>query len=96
MDTRRHRRAVVRAKNQLTLPRDIATALHIGEGDEVEFDVTENGEVVLRGLATVPAEQRWFWEADWQAGEREASEQIASGQTTTYDTADEMFADLER
>lgn len=54
---------------------------------------SQKGGTVLRGIAT---EQRWFWEADWQAGEREASEQIASGQTTTYDTADEMFADLER
>ena len=32
-------RARVRAKAQLTLPEEIRRALHISEGDEVEFDV---------------------------------------------------------
>jgi antitoxin PrlF len=97
MDTKpRGRRATVRAKNQVTLPKDVADALHVAEGDEVEFDVAESGEVVVRGLATIPADQRWFWNLEWQEGEREASEQIASGKTTAYPSVDDMFDDLER
>jgi AbrB family looped-hinge helix DNA binding protein len=33
----------VRPKAQLTLPEEIRRALHIGEGDEVEFAVQEDG-----------------------------------------------------
>lgn len=52
-------------------------------------------EAALRARASGVAEYV-FWESTWQAGEREASEQIASGQATSYGSADERFADLER
>jgi bifunctional DNA-binding transcriptional regulator/antitoxin component of YhaV-PrlF toxin-antitoxin module len=68
--------------------------LHIEEGDEVEFQVRESGEVVLRGLTTVPADQRWFWTEQWQAGEREASEQIQHGEVTQHGDVDDFFRDL--
>lgn len=40
-------------------------------------------------------DQAWFWEPDWQTGEREASVQIAAGGLTVYDSAEVMFADLD-
>lgn len=88
------RRATVRAKAQLTLPPEIREALRVGEGDEVEFTITETGEVLLRGMTGVPADQRWFWEPEWQAGEREASEQIKAGDGEVFDNAEAMFASL--
>jgi AbrB family looped-hinge helix DNA binding protein len=87
-------RAQLRKNSQLTLPATVRQALHIEEGDEVEFQVTASGEVVLRGLTTIPADQRWFWTEQWQAGEREASEQIARGEVTIHDSVDDMFAHL--
>jgi antitoxin PrlF len=87
-------RAMLRAKGQLTLPLEIRAALHVGEGDEVEFTVTEAGEVLLRGMTSVPADQRWFWDPDWQAGEREASEQIKAGDVEVFEDVDAMFAAL--
>ncbi|WP_249352139.1 AbrB/MazE/SpoVT family DNA-binding domain-containing protein [Nocardiopsis akebiae] len=91
----RRRRAVMRRKNQVTLPREIAEALHIREGDEVEFAIAENGQVTLRGMTSVPADQTWFWDRDWQQGEREASEQIAAGLTEEFEDAEAMFDALE-
>ncbi|WDZ90273.1 AbrB/MazE/SpoVT family DNA-binding domain-containing protein [Nocardiopsis sp. HUAS JQ3] len=91
----RRRRAVMRRKNQVTLPREIAEALHIREGDEVEFAIAENGQVTLRGMTSVPADQTWFWDRDWQQGEREASEQIAAGLTEEFEDAESMFDALE-
>lgn len=91
----RRRRAVMRRKNQVTLPREIAEALHIREGDEVEFTIAENGQVTLRGMTSVPADQAWFWESDWQRGEHEASEQIAAGLTEEFEDAEAMFDALE-
>ena len=59
--TGRRRRVVMRHKNQLTLPREVTDALHIREGDEVEFDIGEDGQVTLHGMTVVPADQAWFW-----------------------------------
>jgi len=42
-------RVKVRPKAQLTLPEEIRSALHIGEGDEVEFAVQQDGTVTIRG-----------------------------------------------
>jgi antitoxin PrlF len=87
-------RAMLRSKGQLTLPAEIRAALHVGEGDEVEFTVTDAGEILLRGMTSVPADQRWFWDPGWQAGEREASEQIKAGDVEIFDDVDAMFAAL--
>ncbi|MFC3999364.1 hypothetical protein ACFOVU_25865 [Nocardiopsis sediminis] len=38
---------------------------------------------------------QWFWEPDWQAGELEASEQIAAGLTQDFEDAEAMFDALE-
>ena len=89
-------RAMLRSKGQLTLPSEIRAVLHVGEGDEVEFTVTDAGEVLLRGMTSVPADQRWFWEFSWQAGEREASEQINAGDVKVFDDVDAMFAALNK
>lgn len=68
-------RMTLRAKGQLTLPDDVRKAAKLQEGDLIEAEVTANGEVILRPLATVDRSQAWFWTAEWQAGEREATEQ---------------------
>ena len=44
-------RAKVRPKAQLTLPEEIRRALHVGEGDEVEFAVHADGTITVRGLS---------------------------------------------
>ena len=90
----RRPRATVRAKAQLTLPPEIRDALRVREGDEVAFTITEAGEVLLRGMTSMPTDQRWFWEPEWQAGEREASEQVKAGEGEIFDDAEAMFASL--
>ncbi|MFC0107938.1 AbrB/MazE/SpoVT family DNA-binding domain-containing protein [Kibdelosporangium aridum] len=86
-------RAQVRKKNLVTIPREVRDALGLREGDEVEFTVHPNGDVTLRGMTVVPIDQRWFWEPEWQAGEREASAAIAAGETTVdYSTEDFLAA----
>jgi antitoxin PrlF len=88
--------ARVRGRGQLTLPAEVRDALHVGEGDEVEFTRHEDGTVTVRGLKTIPADQAWFWSPDWLAGEREADEDIARGALSpVYSSAEEMFGDLQ-
>lgn len=79
-------RAVVRSRGQITLPREIREALHVEEGDDVAFEV-EDGQVTVRGLKSVPADQAWFWTKEWQEGEREAAEQAAAGEGSVFNDA---------
>ncbi len=88
-------RVKVRPKAQLTLPEEIRRALHIGEGDEVEFAVHADGTVTIRGYVSIPTDQVWFFTPEWLAGEREADQQIAAGRGTVHESADEMLAHLD-
>ena len=86
-------RAVIRAEGQITLPRDIRDALHVDEGDDVSFVVTERG-VLMRGLKGIPAEQAWFWSAQWQEGERDATADLEAGRTTKDASSEDLLATL--
>lgn len=88
-------RAQLRKKNQVTLPAEVRQALHVEEGDEVTFTVLPDGDVVLRGMTTIPADQKWFWTEEWQEGERVASAAIANGETTTYHSAEDFLARMD-
>lgn len=84
----------VRDKGQLTLPPGIREVLGVSPGDELEFEVTEAGVVEVHGLRKIRSDQAWFWTPQWQAGEREADEDIAAGRTTSYADGDAFLADL--
>ena len=84
------KRAVVRSRGQITLPREIREALHVEEGDDVAF-VVEAGQVTMRGMKSIPAEQSWFWTEAWQAGEREASEQVVAGEGTVFENGNSFL-----
>jgi antitoxin PrlF len=85
----------VRKKSQITLPQEVRNALHLAEGDIVEFTVLPDGEVKLRAMTTIPTDQRWFWTEEWQAGEREASADIAAGRTEFFGSDEEFLASLD-
>ncbi|MHC5902879.1 AbrB/MazE/SpoVT family DNA-binding domain-containing protein [Streptomyces sp. S6] len=86
--------ASVREKGQLTLPAGVREALGVSPGDELEFEISDAGVVEVHGLRKIRTDQAWFWTARWQAGEREASEDIAAGRTTRHEGVDDMFAHL--
>jgi antitoxin PrlF len=88
-------RVKVRPKAQLTLPEEIRRALHIGEGDEVEFAVHQDGTVTIRGFVSIPTDQAWFFTPAWLAGEREANEDLAARRGTVHESAEDMFAHLD-
>jgi antitoxin PrlF len=88
-------RVKIRPKAQLTLPEEIRRALHIGEGDDVEFAVHEDGTVTIRGYVSIPTDQAWFYTPEWLAGEREADEEIAAGRGTVHESVEDMFDHLD-
>ncbi|WP_344602392.1 AbrB/MazE/SpoVT family DNA-binding domain-containing protein [Sporichthya brevicatena] len=86
-------KATLRAKGQITLSARIREALHAREGDDVEFR-EEDGVVYVRAVRTIAADQAWFWSPEWQAGEVEASQEIARGETEKFDSTDEFLKSL--
>jgi antitoxin PrlF len=61
-------RARLRPKAQLTLPDPIRQALHVSEGDEIEFAIHEDGVITVRGYVSVPSDQAWYFKSGQQAG----------------------------
>lgn len=58
-------RTTLRSKGQLTLP---------------EAEITSDG-ILLRPQKVIDSTQAWFWTPAWQAGEREADEDLRPGRT---------------
>ena len=86
-------RARVRGdRHQITLPAEIRQALQVRPGDEIEFSVDEHGAVTVRGFTSVPTDQAWFFTPSWQAGERQADEQIAGGEGDLYASGEDFLA----
>ena len=84
----------IREKGQVTLPREIREAAHLEPGDHVMIEVVEEG-VLMRPQKMVDASQAWFWTPEWQAGERKASSDIASGRVTTHTTDEDFLNSLD-
>ena len=55
--------SVIRAKGQLTIPRDVREAAHLEVGDPVEIMMTADG-ILLRPKKLIEASQAWFWTQD--------------------------------
>jgi antitoxin PrlF len=86
MGADRMARTTLRARGQLTLPDDVRKAANLHEGDLIEAEVSETGEVILRPLVAVDRSQAWFWTPEWQAGEREATEEAERGEGEVFKT----------
>lgn len=87
-------RAKVRPKAQLTLPEEIRRALHVRQGDEIEFSVHGDGTITVRGYVSVPSDQAWFFTPEGLAGKRQADDEIAAGGGTMHTSAEAMFIHL--
>lgn len=86
--------ARVRGKGQVTLPDNIRQAANLAEGDYLEVTVSR-GAIVMRPKKLIDADQAWFWTEEWQRGEREASEDIATGRSRRFDSAAEFLDTLD-
>jgi AbrB family looped-hinge helix DNA binding protein len=87
--------SIVRGKGQITLPREVREAAHLEVGDPVEIEVTDEGSIVLRPKKLIDTSQAWFWTAEWQAGEREASEDIEAGRMDVFMSGEDFLESLE-
>lgn len=84
----------VRDRGQISLPAAIRKKFHLDEpGAQVEL-IERNGEIVLRPMLPIPADQAWFWTKEWQEGERIADEEATAGLGTVYNSGEEFLDSL--
>jgi AbrB family looped-hinge helix DNA binding protein len=86
--------SIVRQKGTITIPADIRKAARLAEGDVVEVELTRDG-ILLRPKKLIDATQAWFWTLSWQAGEREAEEDLAAGRSESFGSDEEFLRALE-
>jgi AbrB family looped-hinge helix DNA binding protein len=84
----------LRARGQVTLPSFIREKLHLEEGSLVLIKVVDNA-IVLVPQETVDKGQSWFWQERWQNLEAEAEEDIRQGKVQSFDSVEELFAEIE-
>lgn len=88
-------RLTIRKRGQVTLPKSFIDRFDLQEGDSLELEVNDNGDITIVPMIQVPANQKWFWTEEWQQGEREAEEDIRSNNVKSFDNVSELIAELE-
>jgi antitoxin PrlF len=79
--------AAVNSGGQIDLPAEARAALHLGLVRSVDVEVLADGVVLLRGR---DPGQSWYWSDDWQAGEREADDDMTAGRSEAFDSDEEF------
>ncbi|MBE0415105.1 MAG: AbrB/MazE/SpoVT family DNA-binding domain-containing protein [Dehalococcoidia bacterium] len=83
----------VARRGQITLPASLRNAAHIEEGDYIQFFI-EGATINLIVKKLIDKSQTYFWTREWQEGECEANEDIRAGRLKTFDSVDELIAEL--
>lgn len=83
----------VSRRGQVTLPASLRNAAQIEEGDYIQF-LIDGTTINLIVKKLIDKSQTYFWTREWQEGEREADEDIRAGRLKTFDSVDELIAEL--
>ena len=81
----------IRSNGQITLPTAVRRKANLKEGDLLVAAVEEDGSIRLTPQVTIDRSQAYFWTPRWQAGEREADEDIKAGRVKEFANIDEAF-----
>lgn len=86
---------MLRPNGQITLPAELRERVGAQAGDVFIADV-EDDVVVLRPKKLIDAAQAYFWTAEWQKGEREATADIKAGRVKSFRSVEDLIAELHR
>lgn len=92
----RVKKVIIRSRNQITIPREYTEYVKLSEGEELKYDITDDGALILRPVITVPKDQAWFWTEKWQAEEKEVDEEIRTGQIGVPQNLEDFINDLDK
>ena len=84
----------VTRNGQITLPAEVRRAAGIEEGDLMAVAV-ERETIILTPKKLVNKSQAYFWSESWQAGEREASQDVSEGRVREFTDVEDLMRALE-
>ncbi|WP_282857496.1 AbrB/MazE/SpoVT family DNA-binding domain-containing protein [Pseudoclavibacter helvolus] len=85
----------IQSRGNIALPAELRKKYHLDEsGAQVEIVETPEG-IMLKPTIPVAASQAWFWQGDWQTGERQAESERQAGLGSVYETGDDFLASLD-
>ena len=79
---------------QVTIPAVLRREVGIEVGDYLEVRLEED-RLVLLPKQVIDKSQAYFWTEAWQEGEREAEENLRTGQVKRFETLENLIADLD-
>jgi AbrB family looped-hinge helix DNA binding protein len=83
-------------RGTLVIPSEVRKELNLADGDPVSIRVDEtNGKFEVIPQLSIDRSQAWFWTPEWQAGEREADEDLKAGRFTVM-TPEEFKKDISK
>ncbi len=77
--------ATISAKGQIAIPKEVREVLHIKEGDQFAFEITEEGKIIMEPRVNIPRSQAWFWTKEVQEKIVKAEKNFKRGDYKTYD-----------
>lgn len=81
----------LQGRGVVSLPAKLRRKLRLDEkGAQVEVVERADGVIELRPLVAIPADEAWFWNPEWQAGEREADAERATRNGTRFKSSEEL------
>jgi len=80
---------------QITLPSKLRRGFKLKEGDYLEARM-EKGEFLFKpkNIVDIEHDQAWFWDEEWQKGEKEADKDIKKGNVKSFDSVDGFIEEL--
>ena len=86
----------IQGRGTVALPPGLRRRYRLDQpGAQVEITERADGVLELRPVVPVPAVEAWFWDLQWQTGEREVEVHVARGEITVHDDADSLLAHLD-
>lgn len=90
-----HGFVAVQSRGVVALPAALRKRYRLDEpGAQVEITEREDGVLEFRPAVAVPVQEAWFWDADWQKGEREVDRLVEAGKVIVTDGVDEFLDSL--
>lgn len=85
----------VQSRGLVALPASVRKRYRLDEpGAQVEITERADGVLELRPAVAVPASEAWFWEKQWQEGEREVDALFAAHSLIVTEGVDEFLQSL--
>ena len=84
----------VQKNKNITLPVWLINRFHVGVGDFVRLEETKDG-VLMKPAKLIDPSQTYFWTKEWQAGEREAEDDIRKGRVKKFKSLKQLMQDLQ-